>query len=103
FAGAAIGVPLAIEFFGIAIAIDKGGIKDIAAALPEGVEQDGARGEAAEVLKAQRHGRGLLAQARYGALGNDAAIGAERAIGQGVDAVGRGFNRELDPGIAAPL
>ena len=102
FARAAIFVPLAEQGFRIAGAVDEGGVEDIAALFPEGVEQDGARGEAAEILKAQRHGRGRLAQPGNGALGNDALIGTQRAIGQGMDAVLRLFDGVFDAAILAP-
>ena len=52
------------QLFGVAGAIDIAGVEEIAAGLEEGVEQDRARGEGAEILEAERHHRGRLRQAR---------------------------------------
>src|SRR5690606_13224701 len=103
FAHAAAFLPVAEQLFGIAPRIDIGGVEDIAAALPESVEQDGAGGEGAEILKAQSHGRSLLGEARNGALGDNALIGAERAIVERAGAHRGLFDGEFDPRIGTPL
>ncbi|MNL66266.1 hypothetical protein D3C87_1907040 [compost metagenome] len=85
-------MPFTEQLFGIAAAIDEGGIENIAAPFPEGIEEDRPRGKRLEILKAQRHRRSLLLEARNIALRNNARVGPELAIVQGVDAVGEFFD-----------
>ena len=70
------------QLLGVAGAVDEAGVEEIAAGLEEGVEQDRARGEAAEILEAERHHRRRLSQAGDRALGDRRAARLERPAGE---------------------
>src|SRR5690606_23705727 len=90
FAHAARGQPLAQQLLGVAGAIDPAGIEEIAALLPEAVEHDGTRGEAAELLEAERDDRGPLGEPGNVALGNARSAARQRGAAQRTGAA-RGF------------
>src|SRR5690606_22257526 len=102
-AGAPVLQPVAEQFFGIAGAVDEGGIEEVAATLPEGVQQDGAGGEAAEVLEAEGDGGGGLVESGDAAVREDAAAGGERAAGQGPRPSRGRLDLVLDAGIGTPF
>ena len=66
-------MPVAEEFFRVPRAVDERRIEGIAPGFEERIEQDRARGESAEVLKAQRHHRQRLGQTGKRALANRSA------------------------------
>ena len=102
-AHAAVFQPFAKQLFGVAGAIDKAGVEQIAAGLEEGIEQDRARGEGAEILEAERHDRGRLRQARNGALADRACRRPQRPAGDGVGAQRGLLDLIFEPDGGAPF
>src|SRR5690606_19390885 len=102
-AGATALQPVAEQLLGIARAVDEGRVEEVAAALPEGIEQDGAGGKAAEVLEAESDDRSRLVEPRKTALGNSLAAGGERAAGQRPCPSRGRLDLVLDAGIGTPL